>query len=197
MDEQSKNVVDIALARVANGEVQKEIRRSKLKKYGSTFSLVAILVISVYFYEPNTYIPTLTAQQPRTSVTDEGNIQVSVQQDRQGHYVFQGEINGKKVVFLLDTGATNVAVPVDVAQYLRLPMGESYYSNTANGKSLSYASQSKKVKVGGIELMDIETSIATGMKGDEILLGMSFLKNLSIRQDKGKMVLIKDTSLSF
>ena len=50
-----------------------------------------------------------------------------------GHYIFPGEINGRPVVFLLDTGATLVSVPARLAEELNLQAGAYQNSITANG----------------------------------------------------------------
>ena len=53
----------------------------------------------------------------------DGSLQVVLLRNRQGHYVSAGTINGKPVTFLLDTGATDVAVPVGIAKKLDLKHG--------------------------------------------------------------------------
>ena len=49
-----------------------------------------------------------------------GALQVILQRNRAGHYVADGTINGHPVVFLLDTGATQVALPLNLARRLGL-----------------------------------------------------------------------------
>lgn len=193
MDEKSKKVVDISLGRVLRGEVEREIKKAKrmrcLKYIFSSFILAFLLVALYLGYDPDVRKPNFYGQVPETSYNNEGDILVTLKQDEFGHYIFVGEINGVKVDFLLDTGATRVSVPKRIANFIGLPYGESYYSNTANGKSLSYGTVANIVTVGGISLFEIEASISTGMEGDEVLLGMSFLKNLEIIQKNGEIVL--------
>ena len=52
-----------------------------------------------------------------------GKAQVTLQQNRQGHYVTNGAINGTQVTFLLDTGATQVSIPGHIAETLSLQAG--------------------------------------------------------------------------
>lgn len=60
---------------------------------------------------------------------------VSLTRNRAGHFEAPGEINGKPVTFLLDTGATYVAVPRNLASELGLEPGRSAWFNTANGRA--------------------------------------------------------------
>lgn len=107
--------------------------------------------------------------------------------DRRGHYVFTGYINNKRVKFLLDTGATSVAIPEHLADYLELSRGQQFYANTANGRAIAFNTLINKVAVGNIEQLDVKGAILPGMKGDEILLGMTFLKNLEMTQKGGEI----------
>lgn len=193
MDENLKSIVDASLARVTNGVVDKEIRKDKylkvLKYIVLTVSCISLPIFIYFYYDPNIQKPSLDFQLPETIYKENGEIQVRVKQDNYGHYTFVGEINGIKVDFLLDTGATNVSIPQKVARFIKLPFGKSYFSNTAKGKSLSYHSSAEVVAVGGISLYNVEASISTGMEGDEILLGMSFLKNLEVVQKNGELII--------
>ena len=72
-------------------------------------------------------------QQVRTEVRADGVREVVLRQNRAGHYVATGAINGHKVTFLLDTGATSVSVPAKVANRIGLKRGAPLRANTANG----------------------------------------------------------------
>ena len=60
---------------------------------------------------------------PESVKLADGSLQVVLLRNRQGHYVSAGTINGKPVTFLLDTGATDVAVPAGIAKKLDLKHG--------------------------------------------------------------------------
>lgn len=121
-------------------------------------------------------------QSVTTSITDKGRKEVVLQRNRQGHYVTQGTINGQAVVFLLDTGATVVSIPESVAYRLGLSRGAEFYSRTANGIIKTYATRLDEVGVGDIRLSRIAAQINPHFDGEEILLGMSFLKRLELVQ---------------
>ena len=110
---------------------------------------------------------------------------VVLQRNRYGHYVTNGTINGIAVVFLLDTGATQVAVPETLASKIGLRKGQAFYVKTANGNTRAYRSHLKNVAIGDIVRYDLNTTILSNMPGEEVLLGMNFLKHFEIIQ-KGK-----------
>ncbi len=108
--------------------------------------------------------------------------EVKLQRNRYGHYVASGEINGKPVEFILDTGATMVSIPERIADTLRLERGPVMEVSTANGTIPVYATRLDEIQLGDIVLRDIRASINPYMDEDGILLGMSFLKHLEFSQ---------------
>ncbi len=119
---------------------------------------------------------------PNASLSTDAGTVVTLDRNAYGHYVATGAINGQPVVFLLDTGATRVSVPATVAAQLGLKRGASGLSKTANGTTTTYSTRLETVSLGGITLRDVAGGINPGMEGDEILLGMSFLKHLDLIQ---------------
>ena len=131
-------------------------------------------------------------QQP-LSVHGADFIEVRLLSSRQGHYVADGQINGQPVTFLLDTGATQVAVPAALAEQLRLSSGAPVQIQTANGQATAHRTRLERLQVGDIVLHDVAALIAPGMLGDEVLLGMSALKQLEFTQRDGTLVLRQTT----
>lgn len=125
-----------------------------------------------------------------TQYSSEGVREVVLQRNRFGHYVTSGTINGKPVTFMLDTGATGVAIPEAVARRLEIPRGRPYRTQTANGISTSYAAVLDSVAVGEIELHDVQAGIAPGLAMEQILLGMTFLKHIEFTQ-RGDTLILK------
>jgi aspartyl protease family protein len=124
-----------------------------------------------------------------TNTTSAGVREVTLKRNRFGHYVTSGEINGMPVTFMLDTGATGVAIPSATANRLGLSRGRAYRTQTANGVSTSYAVRLDSVSVGEIELQNVEAGIAPGLNTDQILLGMSFLKHIEFTQRGNTLIL--------
>ena len=122
-------------------------------------------------------------------IDSSGNAEVVLQRNRYGHYVANGKINGYEVEFLLDTGATDVSIPANVAQRLGLRRGAAHNAITANGIVEVYATSLDSVELGVIKLERIRASINPGMAGEEILLGMSFLRQLDFSQSGNQLTL--------
>lgn len=115
--------------------------------------------------------------------------EVVLLQNRFGHYVASGEINGYPVDFMLDTGATQVSVPSHLANRLRLKKGPAMQVTTANGTIEVYSTHLDRVSLGNIVLSDVRAGINPYMRENEVLLGMSFLKKLEMIQRDGKLTL--------
>ncbi len=116
--------------------------------------------------------------------------QVQLQRNRYGHYVATGKINNKATVFILDTGATDISIPEKVAHKLRLKSGLRIPVHTANGQIDVYATTLEHVSLGAIELSNVSANINPYIEGEEVLLGMSFLKHLDFSQ-QGDQLLIR------
>ena len=115
--------------------------------------------------------------------------EVRLQRNPQGHYLAQGEINGQRVTFLVDTGATRVALSPGLAQKLGLARGTVVTVQTANGPTNAYQTSLKTVRLGSIEVHDVAALITTGLDDDTVLLGMSFLKQMEFTQRGSELTL--------
>jgi aspartyl protease family protein len=123
-----------------------------------------------------------------------GFVEVQLAGNGQGHYLANGQINGQTVAFLLDTGATDVAIPAAVAEQLDLQRGTPISLHTANGSSTGYRTRLARLQLGAIVLSDVRALVVPGMQGDEILLGMSALKQLEFTQRDGTLLLRQTTT---
>jgi aspartyl protease family protein len=108
--------------------------------------------------------------------------EVTLQRNRGGHYVADGAINGTAVTFMLDTGATQVALSLAAAKALGLALGEPVRLRTANGETGGFRTRLDRVRLGPIELADVAAVASAGIDDDMILLGMSFLKRVEFAQ---------------
>lgn len=124
-----------------------------------------------------------------TSEQHEGYIEVKLLGNGQGHFVASGQINGQPVEFMLDTGATDVAVPAELADRLGLKRGLPVTLSTANGRSQGYRTHLDRLKLGDIVLQDVRALVAPGLGGEQVLLGMSALKQLEFTQRSGTLLL--------
>lgn len=133
-------------------------------------------------YNPN--------RNPAGSVSSGGKREVVLQRNARGHYVASGRINGQPVVFLVDTGATDVALSEQLANRLGLSKQGGTFSQTANGVVAVWQTRLAEVSVGTIGLSDVRAIIMPALADDnQVLLGMSFLKQLEIIQRDGTLTL--------
>ncbi len=116
--------------------------------------------------------------------------EIVLQRNKYGHYVAPGMINRQPVVFMLDTGATDISIPDKVARRLGLERGRAVTYRTANGPAINYATELDTVSLGNITLYNLRASINPNVDHDDILLGMSFLKHLEFSQ-KGNTLTLK------
>ncbi|MCC2616472.1 TIGR02281 family clan AA aspartic protease [Aestuariibacter halophilus] len=117
-------------------------------------------------------------------------VEVTLEQNRYGHYVTSGTINGQPVTFLLDTGATNVSIPAHLAARLGLNAGPRYRVNTANGQITVASTHIDRLAIGDLQLNDIDAHLNPAINSDEILLGMSALRQLEFTQ-QGKWLTLR------
>ncbi|TFW10045.1 TIGR02281 family clan AA aspartic protease [Oxalobacteraceae bacterium OM1] len=121
-----------------------------------------------------------------------GRASVTLSADPQGHYFVQGQINGGSARMLLDTGATLIALPASEAERLGINYrsGRLLYLNTANGQVQAYRVMLNSVRVGDLELNQVEAVVQdSGLP--VILLGNSFLNRTEMRREGVQMVLSK------
>ncbi|RZI94286.1 MAG: TIGR02281 family clan AA aspartic protease [Variovorax sp.] len=121
-----------------------------------------------------------------------GGNRVVLSADSRGHFMTQGTINGRTVNFMLDTGATTVAMSAADAQRIGLDYskGQPVRMNTANGVAPGYRLRLASVRVGDVEVYDID-AIVTEQSMPFVLLGNSFINRFSMRRDADQMVLEK------
>lgn len=167
-------------------------QRDFISRAGAGMTIVAWLAFGVMLFfifddllmtrhNPNqTIITSVTGQQK----------EIVLKRNAYGHYVTNGRINNVEVVFLLDTGATEIAIPETVANKIGLEKGYKIIVKTANGNAKAYKTRLDNVAIGDIALYDLSATILTNITGEEILLGMNFLKNFEIIQ-KGEQLTIR------
>jgi aspartyl protease family protein len=136
-------------------------------------------------------------QNPNTVISSEqgeGFIEVKLASNTQGHFVASGQINGQPVDFMLDTGATDVSIPAELAERLKLEKGFGVTLSTANGRTQGYRTRIDRLQLGDIVLRDVRALVVPGLDGKQVLLGMSALNKLEFTQRGGTMLLRQTTN---
>ena len=146
-----------------------------------------IIFLGLYWYFDHAQ---RRAYNPNQAVT-ETKTEVILKRNREGHYVASGTINGTPVTFLLDTGATQVAVSKELASRLALKLMAPVQVYTANGVTQAHTTRLESVRLGGIEILNVSALVTPGMRADTVLLGMSFLKHVEFTQRGDQLILRK------
>ena len=118
--------------------------------------------------------------------------QLSNAQGQGGHYWIAGSINGQPVQFLVDTGATSVAINEIQARRLGIDYrvdGRQMVVSTASGTAKAWRVSLNSVKVGAIDVLGVEAVVVEGGSPTDALLGMSFLSRVSWREEQGVLKL--------
>lgn len=121
-----------------------------------------------------------------------GRSQVTLYAGGGGHFVADGFINDVPVRFLVDTGATSIAMNSRVADRLGIDYkrtGKQGVSQTASGFVRMYSVKLGKVQVGEITMHNVDAGVIEGNFPTETLLGMSFLGQLDMKREGEKLEL--------
>lgn len=147
-----------------------------------------VLVLLTFWF--NGYLERQEHPNQGKRASGEGGVQqVVLERNRAGHFLADGHINGRAVRFLVDTGASQVALSDDLAAELGLGLGPPSLTSTANGLVRARSARLERVDVSGIELYDIPASVLPNLVGNEVLLGMSAVRHLALIQRGDRLVL--------
>jgi aspartyl protease family protein len=126
------------------------------------------------------------------SASGGGSGSVTLKADARGHFVADGQVNGGTVRFLVDTGATTIALPAADAKRLGIDYlkGERGMVQTANGTAHAYRVKLDTVRIGDITINGVDGVVLEGGL-QTALLGMSFLNRTEMKRDGESMVLTK------
>lgn len=124
-----------------------------------------------------------SSERPKLVLTADGN----------GHFVTTGQMNGATTRFLVDTGATSIAMSTSEAKRLGISYinGARGMSHTANGVVAVYRITLDTVTVGDVTLHQVDAAVIDGEGMDITLLGMSFLKRLEMTRSGSTLTLTK------
>lgn len=117
----------------------------------------------------------------------------SLYADSRGHFTGNLTINGASLKYLVDTGATSVAMNSGDAKFAKIDYekGEKAFSSTASGVVPIYLVKLNTLKIGTITLNNVEAAVIEGGSPSVVLLGMSALNRLDMKRDNSIMTLTK------
>ncbi len=117
---------------------------------------------------------------------------VSLTANAQGHFTAAGSINGYPMNFLVDTGATTIAISAHEARRIGLEYktSQAVGVGTAAGVVPAWRVTFNSVKIGGITVNHVAGMVVeSGLNVP--LLGMSFLNRMEMKRDGQTMTLIQ------
>lgn len=161
-----------------------EYKPSRASRWLSWLAVIGLIVGLTAIYEA-----IIVGESGTVVSTDvNGHAMVILNRERSGHFLARGEINNHTVTFIVDTGATDVAISENAARSMGLEFGPRIRVMTAAGPASAWVTRLDSVRLGGLELMNVRATITSGL-GDEALLGMGFLKHFNLRQDGDRLVI--------
>jgi aspartyl protease family protein len=109
-----------------------------------------------------------------------------------GHFITQGQINGRAVQLVVDTGATMVSLSVADAERVGLnyKTGQAVQMSTANGVVPGWRLKLASVRIGDVVVYDVDAIVSSGAM-PYVLLGNSFLARFQMTRTNEQMVLEK------
>lgn len=123
---------------------------------------------------------------------------IQIRESRNGQYLVDGTINGVPVRFQVDTGANTVAISPAEAGRIGISFwnGKRGVGNTAAGKVESFSGNCGEIALGSIRVANVLCSVLvsadSGALSTAALLGMSFLRHVNMKQEKGILTLSQD-----
>lgn len=118
---------------------------------------------------------------------------VTLYANSSGHHQTDGQLNGASVKFLVDTGATSVAMNSSDAKKAGIDYkkGESIPLQTANGTVQAYRVVINSLRIGSLSLNQVDGVVVEGESPPIVLLGMSALNRMEMKRDGIALTLIK------
>jgi aspartyl protease family protein len=147
---------------------------------------------AVFEYRGRTLERQLDGRVHAAAESPKGHDDVLIFRDRWGMFKTVGSINGLPVKFLVDTGASSVAMNSAQARRLGIDFrvqGESIYVSTASDVTQAYQLKLDVVKVGSIQLRNVTAVVMDGAQPTDVLLGMSFLGHVEMINKSDKLIL--------
>jgi len=160
----------------------------------------SILVFAAFVLALAAIAPRLLPRQDAATMTaaaeppqQPGNARsISISRGRNGHFQIDGVVDGRRIGFLVDTGASVIALREGDAARLGIHPAQREYTmrvNTANGVILAAPIELNRVEVGDLTVRNVAGLVLPDEALAQNLLGMSFLSRVHWQYEAGKLVL--------
>jgi aspartyl protease family protein len=136
--------------------------------------------------------PSAMAAQPVSEPSSSNSRSVTLSRGNGGHFWTDARVDGRRLEFVVDTGASQIALRAGDAALLGIHPTQRDYSikvATANGVTRAALVQLRMVEIGNVVVRDVPALVhAEGALGVN-LLGMSFLSRVRFTHDRGKLII--------
>ena len=154
------------------------------------FAVLALAVAGAVpkFSGPNRPVPAAEAKVARP----DNNRSMTISRSPNGHFSVTAEVDGRRMEFLVDTGASVIALRErDAARLCIHPAQREYTArvSTANGMVLAAPVELNRVDVGSLTVRNVQAIVLPDEALGENLLGMSFLSRVRWEHRNGRLVL--------
>ncbi|KJS21357.1 MAG: hypothetical protein VR78_00305 [Hoeflea sp. BRH_c9] len=129
------------------------------------------------------------------NITDANGQAVSIRKSLNGHFEAAGSVNGQAVDFLIDTGATSIALSHEDAMSIGFSEQDLSYTlviTTANGRARAAPVRLDSLAIGSIERTSLHAMVTEPGRLDQSLLGMNFISSLTAFEMRRDEVILRD-----
>jgi aspartyl protease family protein len=156
--------------------------------------LIALTGVYAYRFEASEIFGRITGELLPSEPQVERGGEVVVNRRLSGEFAIAGRVDGARVTFLFDTGASAVVLTADDARRAGVDtsrLGFDVPVATANGAAMAAEVRLDQIAVGPIVMRNVPALVARRGALDESLLGMSFLERLkSYTVERDRLVLV-------
>jgi len=162
---------------------------------------VFVLVIGAYAFQPefnalkNRFYAVLMPGNLVSVESSKGQQRYMATRAADGHFYLNGEIDGAATAFIVDTGASVVAMDSEMARSLGIDVSQLRFTNrvmTANGVARAAPVRLDTVTIGDITRRNVLGAVTEGSGLGTVLLGMSFLDTLTSYDFRGDRLILTD-----
>lgn len=121
-------------------------------------------------------------------VAEGSRIELVIPVAHDGHFYVDGLLNGKKIRFMVDTGATYVSISQDIATQLGLVGGKPTRFETANGSVIGHVFGNQTLNVSDMAMPGLSIGVMDNVR-ESALLGQNFLRHVEMTQSNDRLVI--------
>lgn len=154
--------------------------------------IAVVSLLSVSMIDANVRAPQRIVEAEAQAAKRPAGTRIVVLGARDGHFAAEGRVDGRPILFMVDTGASQIALRAsDAARlgYRPRPQDYTVRISTANGEGRAARIELERVEVGEIIVRDVRAFVVADDALAVNLLGMSFLSRVRWHHEPGQLVL--------